>query len=210
MDRPKNWISSLATLQDQLQREQIQLQRMRALVNKIEQARTSGDSFLDTYFMGRRTTSSTIGSELLKAAKDAGMKPKEHSFTFDPIEGSDTLSMMTIVGNYEGTYGDLLQFVNRLDKSAALPDHRHDVRSAAAGHRQSCDQHQVEHFRTGGRTHRMKLGAEPKKVAVLVGLLVVALVVYSDELLLDAGRFRIQSVDREERNGCACRDRQAP
>ena len=45
------------------------------------------------------------------------MNPKEHSFTFDPIEGSDTLSMMTVVGNYEGTYGDLLQFVNRLDKS---------------------------------------------------------------------------------------------
>ncbi|HYI96703.1 MAG TPA: hypothetical protein VEX68_24395 [Bryobacteraceae bacterium] len=108
----------LSSLQDQLQRDQIQLQRMRALVNKIEQARASGDSFVDTYFMGRRTTSSTIGSELLKAAKDAGMRPKEHSFTFDPIEGSDTLTMMTIVGNYEGTYGDLLQFVNRLDKSS--------------------------------------------------------------------------------------------
>jgi hypothetical protein len=108
----------LGEIGNQLQREQQQLQRMRALVNKIEQARASGDSFLETYFMGRRTTSSTIGSELLKAAKDAGIKPKEHSFTFDPIEGSDTLSMMTIVGNYEGTYGDLLQFVNRLDKSA--------------------------------------------------------------------------------------------
>lgn len=108
----------LNELQSQLQREQSQLQRMGALVAKIEQARSSGDSFLETYFMGRRTTSSTIGSELLKAAKDAGMKPKEHSFTFDPIEGSETLSMMTIVGNYEGTYGDLLQFVNRLDKSA--------------------------------------------------------------------------------------------
>ncbi len=108
----------LGTLQDQLVRDQIQLQRLRALVNKIEQARASGDSFVDTYFMGRRTTSSTIGSELLKAAKDAGMKPKEQSFTFDPIEGSDTLTMMTIVANYEGTYGDLLQLVNRLDKSA--------------------------------------------------------------------------------------------
>ena len=108
----------LGTLQDQLLRDQIQLQRLRALVNKIEQARASGDSFVDTYFMGRRTTSSTIGSELLKAAKDAGMKPKEQSFTFDPIEGSDTLTMMTIVANYEGTYGDLLQLVNRLDKSA--------------------------------------------------------------------------------------------
>jgi hypothetical protein len=101
-----------------LQRQQAQLQRMRALVAKIETARDSGDSFLQTYFIDRRTLSSTIVAELHGAAKDAGMRPKEHSFSsIDPIEGSDTLSMVTIVGNYEGTYGDLLEFVNRLDKS---------------------------------------------------------------------------------------------
>lgn len=107
----------LGEMQTQLLREKGQLQRMKALVDKIHLARDSGDSFVQTYFMGRRTTSSTIGTELLKAAKESGMKPKEQSFSFDPIEGSDTMSMMTIVGNYEGTYGDLLQFVNRLDKS---------------------------------------------------------------------------------------------
>lgn len=107
----------LREMQTQLLRDKGQLQRMKALVDKIQMARQSGDSFVQTYFMGRRTTSSTIGTELLKAAKDSGMKPKEQSFSFDPIEGSDTMSMMTIVGNYEGTYGDLLQFVNRLDKS---------------------------------------------------------------------------------------------
>ena len=46
------------------------------------------------------------------------MRPRERSFAYDPIEGSDTLSMMTVTANYEGTYGDLLQFVNKLDKSA--------------------------------------------------------------------------------------------
>jgi|SRR5436190_2650724 len=108
----------LGEMRRQLQREQAQVQRLRGLVAKIQHARTTGDSFVQTYFMGRRTTSSTIGAELLKAAKDSGMKPKEASFTFDPIEGSDTLSTMTIIANYEGTYGDLLQFVNRLDKSS--------------------------------------------------------------------------------------------
>jgi hypothetical protein len=101
----------------QLQRDQAQLHRVRALSAKMEQARMSGDSFLQSYFMDRRTLSSTIVAELHKAAKDAGIKKSQHSFTIDPIEGSDTLSMVTIVGNYEGTYGDLLQYVNRLDKS---------------------------------------------------------------------------------------------
>jgi Tfp pilus assembly protein PilO len=107
----------LSEMQGQLKREQAQLQRTRALVAKIEQARSSGDSFLQSYFMNRRTLSSTIVAELHRAAKEAGIKKSQHSFTIDPIEGSDTLSMVTVVGNYEGSYGDLLQFVNRLDKS---------------------------------------------------------------------------------------------
>jgi len=107
----------LADMQKQLQREQAQVQRMRSLETKIQHARTTGDSFLTTYFMDRRTASSSIVSELNRAAKEAGMTTKEHSFSFDALEGSDTLSMMTVVGNYEGTYGDLLQLVNRLDKS---------------------------------------------------------------------------------------------
>ena len=108
----------LGEMQKQLQREQAQVPRMRSIESKIQHARTSGDSFLTTYFMDRRTASSSIVSELNRAAKEAGMTAKEHSFTFDALEGSDTLSMMTVVGNYEGTYSDLLQLVNRLDKSS--------------------------------------------------------------------------------------------
>src|SRR5690348_8963058 len=45
----------LADMQKQLQREQAQVRRMRSLETKIQQARTTGDSFLTTYFMDRRT-----------------------------------------------------------------------------------------------------------------------------------------------------------
>ena len=109
--------AQLATLRQQVQQKQGSVQRLRALAAKISSGRTAEDDFLTKYFMGRRTASSTIVSELIKSSKDSGIKPKEHSFSFDPVEGSDTLSMMTITGNYEGTYGDLLQYVNRLDKS---------------------------------------------------------------------------------------------
>jgi type IV pilus assembly protein PilO len=107
----------IATMRVQIQQRQAQLERLRALVSKIEQARATGDEFLSTYFMDRRTASSSIVAELSNAAKESGIRQKEHAFAFDPVEGSDTLSMMTITANYEGTYGDLLEFVNRLDKS---------------------------------------------------------------------------------------------
>ena len=37
-----------------------------------------------------------------------------------PIEGSDTLSMMTITASYEGTYQDLMNFVHQVDQSPGL------------------------------------------------------------------------------------------
>ena len=49
--------------------------------------------------------------------KQVGLRPREHSFVFEPVEGSDTLSMMTVNGNYEGTYSDLVNFLNLLDRS---------------------------------------------------------------------------------------------
>lgn len=109
--------AQITGMQSQLQRQQLALQGMRGLVAKIEQARTSGDKFMAQYFMDRRTMSSMILSELDRAAKEAGLRPKERAFAYDPVEGSDTLSMMTVNANYEGTYQDLLLFVNRLDKS---------------------------------------------------------------------------------------------
>src|SRR3982751_5547947 len=109
--------SQLAALRQQVQSRQASLKRLRFIVSKMDQASTTSNQFLSVNFMSRKTASSSILSELAKSAKDSGMKPKGDACTFEPVEGSDAISMMTIAANYEGTYGDLLQFVNRLDKS---------------------------------------------------------------------------------------------
>src|SRR4029079_6772406 len=56
--------------------------------------------------------------------------------------------------------------------------HRYDVRYAAFGQRQTGDQYQIEYICPGRWSYRMNLGAEPKKVMILGGLLAVAVVVY--------------------------------
>jgi hypothetical protein len=107
----------ITVLQRELQQKQVTVTRARAIAAKIEKARTEGDSFLVNAFVSRRAASSTIVSELVKSAKQVGMRHREHSYIFEPVEGSDTLSMMTIAGNYEGSYADLVRFVNLLDRS---------------------------------------------------------------------------------------------
>ena len=91
--------------------------KSKLLVTKVEQARQQGDSFLSEYTTDRRTTSSTMLAELERIAKEAGIKPRPASFELEPVEGSDTLTQMTISASYEGTYQNLTKFVNLLDKS---------------------------------------------------------------------------------------------
>ena len=109
--------AALAQTRMQIQRGRITLDQARAAVKKVQTARQEQENFVAGYFMERRTASSTILSEIGGMAKTAGLTPREHSFTIDPVEGSDVFSMMTITANYEGNYGDLVQFVNAVDRS---------------------------------------------------------------------------------------------
>lgn len=107
----------IAELRSQVQRQQAALDQSSALVSKVAKARTEGDQFLSDYFADRRVAYSSVVAELQQLAKIAGMQPKEHSFASEPVEGSEDLEMMTITGNYEGRYADLIEFIAGLDRS---------------------------------------------------------------------------------------------
>src|ERR1035441_6347387 len=120
--RPFGWSA------DDLRREQqalpVKLARLQTraatskrLVEKVETARREGDQFLANYVTDLRTMSSSIQAELNRTAKEAGIKALPATLDLEPIEGSDTLEMMTISAGYEGSYADLTKFVNLLDKS---------------------------------------------------------------------------------------------
>jgi hypothetical protein len=86
----------------------------------VEKGRSEGEKFLGEYFLARRTAYSTLLTELVAAADEAKIKPKEHAYATEPIEGSDSLSMMTITANYEGTYANLMRFVHAIDRSPRM------------------------------------------------------------------------------------------
>ena len=96
---------------------QVALARLRSIVGKVEAARQAGDEFLNLHFTNQQAAYSTLLEELGHASKEAGIQEREHSFAFEPVEGSDTLGLLKITANYQGSYADLVQFVNRLDRS---------------------------------------------------------------------------------------------
>jgi Tfp pilus assembly protein PilO len=109
-----------ASLRRDLRQRQAAIERLRGIVGKVETARGDGDRFMDTYLLGRRTLASALVLELDQTARQAGIKQKDISYGFEPIEGSDSLSKAIITASYEGTYADLIHFLNLLDRSSRL------------------------------------------------------------------------------------------
>jgi len=105
-------------LQRQLAQLQAQVSHARSVAAKVQTARTEGDKFLDSYVTDRRVVTSTLQSDLVQMAKDAGITLLPTTWNSDPIEGSDTLSMMTINAGCTGTYANLVKFVNLVDRSS--------------------------------------------------------------------------------------------
>jgi len=107
-------------MHSQIRQEQGVLDRTRVLVSKIESGRGEGDHFMTIYFLPRRPAYSTIVGELNDLASQAKITPRDSAWAPEPVEGSDTLDMLQISANFEGTYPDLIHFINLLDKSNRL------------------------------------------------------------------------------------------
>jgi type IV pilus assembly protein PilO len=107
----------LTRLQAEVRRKEETLSRLRNLEATVEKARSETDRFLQDYFLDRRTAYSTLVEELTSLAEKAGVRPKGDSYVTEPVEGSQTLEMLVITAHYEGTYADLVHFVNLIDRS---------------------------------------------------------------------------------------------
>jgi hypothetical protein len=101
----------------QVKQRQLAIERMKTILAKAQKGRKQGDGFLEAYFLDRRTMSSTILTELGDTSKKAGLRPRDTAFTFEPIDGSDVFTMMAISANFEGSYSQLIEFINMLDRS---------------------------------------------------------------------------------------------
>lgn len=115
---PAQLRDELADTQASVAAQRLQLVRKRQISVKIGKAKGEGDQFLSLYMTPRRTTYSTIVSEIQKAAQSTDLTLKENTIApLEPVKGSDDLSMMTITASFEGNYPNLLKFINLLDRS---------------------------------------------------------------------------------------------
>ncbi len=104
-------------LRAQLAATQNRVAQDKKLVEKVQAARKESDDFLATYFLDRRTESSSVAAELLRITKEAGMRPGSRSEQLEALTGSDTLMMDTITAGFDGDYSNLTRLINLIDRS---------------------------------------------------------------------------------------------
>jgi hypothetical protein len=107
-------------LQAQIQQAKSQADVVKKHAAAVTKGRTEADDFLSHYFVTRRTLPTTLITELDAIAKKAGIKDRGNTASNEMIDGSDTLSMVTITWNFEGSYKNLLSFVREIDRSNSL------------------------------------------------------------------------------------------
>jgi Tfp pilus assembly protein PilO len=110
----------LTTLRAQNTSSMAALERTRRHAAAVEQGRQDGDRFMGDNFISNRVAFSTLLAQLEAAAAQTKIKQRDRAFSSEPIEGSDSLSMMSITAAYEGTYSDLLHFVHEIDRAPRL------------------------------------------------------------------------------------------
>src|ERR1700734_3187251 len=74
---PEALNQQLVAAEARLQADHARLDRSRLLTSNIGRGKAESDTFLATYFTSRRTTFSTIITEITEIAKTAGMKTQE-------------------------------------------------------------------------------------------------------------------------------------
>jgi hypothetical protein len=104
-------------LSAQLAQLKANLEKSKQHVAKIDIARTQGDEFLGKYIMEKREASALTVAEMNKAATEAGIRALPENATYESLEGSDTIQMMSIVAEFEGNYAGLAKLMNLLEKS---------------------------------------------------------------------------------------------
>jgi hypothetical protein len=105
------------SLRAQLARSEANLANSQKLVDKVQAARSRGDDFMVKYIVDRRSMASSVREELNKLADQAGVKAGQQTESQEQVEGSDTLSMLSISAAFEGSYAGLTKLVNLLDRS---------------------------------------------------------------------------------------------
>ena len=94
--------------------------RLKVISQKVQLGGEQTSRFAKQYFIPNRMAFSVLVGELLRMSSAAGLQEGQRAYSQEPIEGTDNLNLLTINANYSGSYDQLMNFLNQVDRSDQL------------------------------------------------------------------------------------------
>ena len=108
------------SLRRQIRGARLQTVHLQAVSSKVQLGSVESTQFQSKYFLPLRDAYEAVISEIERMANASGLQERDAAYTEDPIEGTADLSLLNMTANYQGTYANLMRFLNEADKSPML------------------------------------------------------------------------------------------
>ena len=116
----RDLVEQESILHNQIVQQRVGEVHLKKVAEKIDAGGVQTEQFANRYFLPRRQAFEKLATELLRMSSASGLRERERTYTADPIEGTEDLTLVTVNANYQGTYADMMQFVNQVDHSPQL------------------------------------------------------------------------------------------
>ena len=110
----------ITQLRRQIAAARTQTTRMRTTAAKVETGGGQATSFEAQYFLPKRIAYVAVVGEIQRLAKASGLDERDGVYTEEPIEGTADLSLLTATANFQGSYTNLMRFLNETDHTPML------------------------------------------------------------------------------------------
>jgi len=94
--------------------------RVKNVAAKVQLGHGQAVTFESQYFLPRRTAYQRVLAELQRLAQASGLQARDSVNTEEPIEGSDSLSLLNVAARFDGTYAQFVKFLYEVDRSPML------------------------------------------------------------------------------------------
>jgi hypothetical protein len=116
--------AELANQRDQLRLEiqgaRTTTTRLHSVSGKVETGSGQAAAFEAQYILQERLAYAAVITEIQRMAKASAVEEREAVYSKEPIEGSDDLSLLNVGARFQGSYQNLMRFLNEADKSPLL------------------------------------------------------------------------------------------
>jgi Tfp pilus assembly protein PilO len=109
-----------SSIQRNIQIHRVSTERLKSVSAKVQLGGQQTEEFAQQYFLPNRTSFAVLVDELLRMSNASGLREGQRTYSQEPIEGTDDLSLLSINASFQGNYADLMKFVNQVDHSKQL------------------------------------------------------------------------------------------